>query len=318
MEELVRGREYANKLGQVLAVMKINNHDDELAAAAATATPLFAQHLVNNILNSFTNTLFLLKKNQMQLKRDFSFISPTKSEDNTQDTSTGAAAGGRGSYKRRKTTETWEKISESPIDDGHQWRKYGQKTILNSKYSRDYYRCTHKLDQRCEATKQVQRVEEKPASYKTTYYGHHTCKNTDEIIFEPTSPPPPPPNYSSSILLSFTNAFPTPNEQDCPFLSSHNSVLDYCKEEEVLIPSPSSEDEFSFSPLNSTFSSSSSSSSTSSSSSSSSSSTSKLDQSDDDDHDHKDMMMMMYGLLYDSIDQLDHHDHFFHPFLGLL
>jgi hypothetical protein len=101
MEELVRGREYANKLGQVLAVMKINNHDDELAAAAATATPLFAQHLVNNILNSFTNTLFLLKKNQMQLKRDFSFISPTKSEDNTQDTSTGAAAGGRGSYKRR-------------------------------------------------------------------------------------------------------------------------------------------------------------------------------------------------------------------------
>jgi hypothetical protein len=151
----------------------------------------------------------------------------------------------------------------------------------------------------------VQRVEEKPASYKTTYYGHHTCKNTDEIIFEPTSPPPPP-NYSSSILLSFTNAFPTPNEQDCPFLSSHNSVLDYCKEEEVVIPSPSG-DEISFSPLNST----------SSTLSSSSSSNSKL-ESDDDDDDHKDMMMMMYGLLYDSVDQLDHHDHFFHPFLGLL
>jgi hypothetical protein len=98
MEELVRGREYANKLGQVLAVMKINNNHNELAAATPS---LFAQHLVNNILNSFTNTLFLLKKNQMQLKRDFSFISPTKSEDNTQDTSTGAAAGGRGSYKRR-------------------------------------------------------------------------------------------------------------------------------------------------------------------------------------------------------------------------
>jgi hypothetical protein len=98
MEELVRGREYANKLGQVLAVMKINNNHNELAAATPS---LFAQHVVNNILNSFTNTLFLLKKNQMQLKRDFSFISPTKSEDNTQDTSTGAAAGGRGSYKRR-------------------------------------------------------------------------------------------------------------------------------------------------------------------------------------------------------------------------
>jgi hypothetical protein len=153
----------------------------------------------------------------------------------------------------------------------------------------------------------VQRAEEKPASYKTTYYGHHTCKNTDEIIFEPTSPPPPSHTNSSSILLSFNNAFPTPNEQDCPFLSSHNSVLDYCKEEEVVIPSPS-EDEISFSPLNST---------SSTLSSSSSSSNSKL-ESDDDDDDHKDMMMMMYGLLFDSVDQLDHHDHFFHPFLGLL
>jgi hypothetical protein len=154
----------------------------------------------------------------------------------------------------------------------------------------------------------VQRAEEKPASYKTTYYGHHTCKNTDQIIFEPTSPPPPSHTNSSSILLSFNNAFPTPNEQDCPFLSSHNSVLDYCKEEEVVIPSPSG-DEISFSPLNST--------SSTLSSSSSSSSNSKL-ESDDDDDDHKDMMMMMYGLLYDSVDQLDHHDHFFHPFLGLL
>ncbi|CAJ2665136.1 unnamed protein product [Trifolium pratense] len=291
MEELVRGREYANKLGQVL-LLAVNHDDDELAMAA---TPLlFAQHLLNNILNSFTNTLILLKKNhQMQLKRDFSFITPTKShEDNSQDTSTLA---GRGSYKRRKTTETWEKISESPIDDGHQWRKYGQKTILNSKYSRDYYRCTHKLDQRCEATKQVQRVEEKPASYKTTYYGHHTCKNTDEIIFEPTTPSH---TNSSSVFLSFNNAYPTPNKQDCPFLSSHHLVLD-CKEEEVVIPSPS-EDELLSSPLDST---------------STLSSSTKLESDDDD---HKDMMMMMYGLLYDSVDQLDHHDRSFHPFLGLL
>ncbi|GAU37179.1 hypothetical protein TSUD_391680 [Trifolium subterraneum] len=271
MEELVRGRECANKLGQVLAaVMKNNSNHGELAASTS---------LVNNILNSFTNTLFLLKKHhQMQLKRDFSFITPTKSPH--EDTSTAAA--GRGSYKRRKTTETWDKISESPIDDGHQWRKYGQKTILNSKYSRDYYRCTHKLDQRCEATKQVQRVEEKPASYKTTYYGHHTCKNTDEIIFEPTSPLSH--TNSSSILLSFNNAYPTPNKQDCPFLSS----------------SPS-QDEFMSSPLDTT-------------STLSSSSSSAKHESDD----HKDMMMMMYGLLYDSVDQLDHHDHSFHPFLGLL
>jgi len=39
----------------------------------------------------------------------------------------------------RKTTETCEEVSERPTDDGHEWRKYGQKTILNSKYSRCVY-----------------------------------------------------------------------------------------------------------------------------------------------------------------------------------
>ncbi len=36
----------------------------------------------------------------------------------------------------RKTMQTWENVSEIQIDDGFQWRKYGQKAILNGKYSR--------------------------------------------------------------------------------------------------------------------------------------------------------------------------------------
>lgn len=63
------------------------------------------------------------------------------------------------------------------MDDGQAWRKYGQKVILNAKFPRNYYRCTHKYDQSCQATKQVQQVEEDPPKFRTTYYGHHSCTN---------------------------------------------------------------------------------------------------------------------------------------------
>jgi len=36
----------------------------------------------------------------------------------------------------RRTTQEWEKVSETPTVDGHHWRKYGQKEILKAKYSR--------------------------------------------------------------------------------------------------------------------------------------------------------------------------------------
>lgn len=292
MKELVRGRELAKQLEQHLS--NNNNINDELAS------PLFAQHLVSNVVNSFSNTLFLLNKHH---QREQNFSLTIKSEEESQDSyKTSSTRGARGSHKRRKTTETCEEVSERPTDDGHEWRKYGQKTILNSKYSRDYYRCTHKFNQRCQATKQVQRIQEKPPLYKTTYYGHHTC-NKDNIIFEPTSPHD---NTTSSILLSFNNTFPTPTEQDCPFLSSSTSSsssfnsslsVEYCKEnspsldEYLLSPEPILDKSISTRHVRSTL---------------SSSTTLESD-------DHRDMMIILYGLLYDSV-ELD--TDFLHPFHG--
>ncbi|KAH0752520.1 hypothetical protein KY285_005668 [Solanum tuberosum] len=57
----------------------------------------------------------------------------------------------RGRYKRRRTLETSIKETSTLVYDGHAWRKYGQKKILNDKYPR----CTHKFDQGCQANKQL-------------------------------------------------------------------------------------------------------------------------------------------------------------------
>ncbi|KAG5092442.1 hypothetical protein AAZX31_18G194300 [Glycine max] len=225
IEELLRGRDCAKQLRSV-----INGSCED----GSSTTPSFAEQLVKEVLMSFTNSLSFLKNNPTSESHDVSNVqvceSPKSEDSQESNCKSSIIKERRGCYKRRRTEQTWEKESEAPIDDGHQWRKYGQKEILSAKFPRNYYRCTHKFDQGCQATKQVQRVQEEPILYKTTYYGLHTCKNlaNPEIILDPMSP------SSSSKFLSFDNSFPTPSKQECPFLSSSNlpsSVKGECKEE---------------------------------------------------------------------------------------
>ncbi|CAD6244966.1 unnamed protein product [Miscanthus lutarioriparius] len=90
------------------------------------------------------------------------------------------------SPKKRKATARWTsqqvRVSaagggaEGPADDGHSWRKYGQKDILGAKHPRAYYRCTHRNSQNCPATKQVQRTDDHPALFDVVYHGEHICR----------------------------------------------------------------------------------------------------------------------------------------------
>ncbi|XP_020575407.1 probable WRKY transcription factor 38 [Phalaenopsis equestris] len=67
-----------------------------------------------------------------------------------------------------------------PPDDGHSWRKYGQKEILRAKHPRSYYRCTYRKTQGCSAMKQVQKSDENPSILDITYLGTHTCSNSPQ------------------------------------------------------------------------------------------------------------------------------------------
>uniref|UniRef100_A0A0D9XWA1 WRKY domain-containing protein n=1 Tax=Leersia perrieri TaxID=77586 RepID=A0A0D9XWA1_9ORYZ len=83
--------------------------------------------------------------------------------------------------KRRKNAEhTGSTVAQAPHSDGHQWRKYGQKSISRSTHSRSYFRCANSKVQGCPATKTVQQMNSSGNGasklFNVDYYGQHTCR----------------------------------------------------------------------------------------------------------------------------------------------
>ncbi|XP_060184847.1 uncharacterized protein LOC132614410 [Lycium barbarum] len=158
-QHLVQGKEFAVQL-QTLLQQPLAHHK-----------PVLAQDLILKILTSFTEALSELNfagcKGVLQIpKADSDFRKKDKQ----------VVKDRRGCNRRRRNaSDSFTRESTTTVD-GHGWRKYGQKDILNSKYPRCYYRCSHKYDKECRATKQVQRIKEDPIIYRTTYFDRHVCK----------------------------------------------------------------------------------------------------------------------------------------------
>nr|WCL15229.1 WRKY1162 [Atractylodes chinensis] len=216
IEELTQGQPLIEKLRQML------RWPEEIKSSDLDPV----DDVVGQILGVFDNTLSILNTssfNQISAIRTGEIKSSRSWDDQKSEDSGGSVKTlpplktKRGSYKRRKNSWTSTKITSNLIDDGYAWRKYGQKGILNATHQRNYYRCTHKVDQGCQATKQVQKTEDKPPKYKITYHGHHTCKNllrAPQIIYDS-------PNHSdSSIILNFETKGFTESKQADPCLPS--------------------------------------------------------------------------------------------------
>ncbi|RCV14529.1 hypothetical protein SETIT_2G433600v2 [Setaria italica] len=104
------------------------------------------------------------------------------------------------STRRRSHSPFLKTVTTSTLDDGNSWRKYGQKHIQDSPNARSYYRCTHKPDQGCRATRQVQTSDDNPSEFVISYFGHHTCRDPSTmplVIHDDTAPP------DSANLISF-------------------------------------------------------------------------------------------------------------------
>ncbi|CAH8268816.1 unnamed protein product [Arabidopsis lyrata] len=150
-----------------------------------------AEDLVAKILGSFNNSISILDTFE-PISSSFSSLAAVEGSQNAscdndgkfEDSGDsrkrlGPVKGKRGCYKRKKRSETWTKES-TILEDAFSWRKYGQKEILNAKFPRSYFRCTHKYTKGCKATKQVQKVELDPKMFSITYIGNHTCNTNAE------------------------------------------------------------------------------------------------------------------------------------------
>ncbi|XP_059298764.1 WRKY DNA-binding transcription factor 70-like [Lycium ferocissimum] len=158
-QHLVQGKEFAVQL-QTLLQQPLAHHK-----------PVLAHDLILKILTSFTEALselnFAGSKGVFQIpKADSDFRKKDKQ----------VVKDRRVCNRRRRNASDSCTRESTTTEDGHAWRKYGQKVILNSKYPRCYYRCSHKYDKECPATKQVQRIKEDPIIYRTTYFDRHVCK----------------------------------------------------------------------------------------------------------------------------------------------
>lgn len=179
IKELVQGHEFATQL-QIRLQKPCGNFDGRFSSAG---------ELVGKILRSFSETLSVITssesaggeicQNLASSLGDSACYDDRRSEDSGESTKRPATKDRRGCYKRKKISQSWTTVCPT-IEDSHAWRKYGQKGILNAKYPRSYFRCIRKDEQGCKATKQVQRMEDNPDMYHTTYIGSHTCRNIPE------------------------------------------------------------------------------------------------------------------------------------------
>ncbi|XP_050379411.1 WRKY DNA-binding transcription factor 70-like [Argentina anserina] len=224
-EQLIRGHELASQLRLV-----VSNGDGGSARG-----------LAKEIFCSFTTILSILSgnhdskgKNTQVNTSSRTIALPTVIDSSSSwdalktIKSTESLMDNRSSSKKRKASHSWSRDAPDFIDDGLAWRKYGQKQILDAIYPRSYFRCSHKYDQGCKATKQVQKLDDDPSLFRTTYIGNHTCKHglleAPELVLdnvtggsyreESTS--------NSKFMITFGNTS-IPYQQGHPHFSSHYS-----------------------------------------------------------------------------------------------
>ncbi|CAM8966799.1 unnamed protein product [Rhodiola kirilowii] len=223
VKDLTAGHKSAVLLRQCLLNDVAGEADSKLLQGEQLITVL-----LERIILSFENSIAALDCVDHHHHHHQSELMSAKLEDSSGESSKPSSLsvrkGRRGCYKRRKGSQTWTKVVSAILDDGQTWRKYGQKVILNTPFPRSYFRCTHKKDQGCLATKQVQQTQTEPPMYTVTYDGHHTCTNSlkSASLFVDLAPGP---DQSSSVMMSFNSAESNQQYHGCTLLGSSDYIL---------------------------------------------------------------------------------------------
>ncbi|KAG2559666.1 probable WRKY transcription factor 70 [Panicum virgatum] len=189
----VADREHAVEVvAQVYERIKIQQPLLILHCPPSTTTQL-AQTLLSEALRALNVALSVMKQQQQQSSSAPATPISIKAEPPSHG---GAApdpeaittsAARRGKRRRTtmeaaaagKTSSSWAGLTTVPYEDGYEWRKYGEKKINGTSFTRSYFRCTYKDDTGCLATKHVQLKDSisDPPVFQVTYNNKHTCNN---------------------------------------------------------------------------------------------------------------------------------------------
>ncbi|KAL9688502.1 hypothetical protein QQ045_032924 [Rhodiola kirilowii] len=126
--------------------------------------------LVMKIIDSFSNSLSMLGCQD-----------PATGGPGEMNKSAFLYCGSRGRCPKPKSLcnrkgDSWTQVTSAPTADGYAWKKYGQKSILNAKHPRSYFKCINKPH--CQALKRVQKMDDDDDTpmYRILRTGHHTCE----------------------------------------------------------------------------------------------------------------------------------------------
>ncbi|PHT52521.1 hypothetical protein CQW23_06983 [Capsicum baccatum] len=252
IKELVEGKSFAKQLQSLLQQPNIEHYDGSVLADELVLKiwRSFTQAITE--LNTLVNSNSILVQTQMEVEKTEEVDQADTGDRSNSELKKKGKQGGkdrRGCYKRRNNSGSWMRESET-MNDGCAWRKYGQKSILNSKYPRCYYRCTHKYDQDCRATKQVHIMQENPKiMYHTTYFGNHTCnpakirKHINNAQFNHSMLECPPFEVKPKIPSSVTHDSTEEEEESLKGQSDNvSSTMDSYLWEDFMPSSPSVHD----------------------------------------------------------------------------
>ncbi|XP_027336932.1 probable WRKY transcription factor 50 [Abrus precatorius] len=91
---------------------------------------------------------------------------------------------------RRKKVEVSQRVTFRTrsqlenMDDGYKWRKYGKKSVKNTPYPRNYYKCS---GEGCDVKKRVERDREDSSYVLTTYDGVHNHETPSTAYYSQMS-----------------------------------------------------------------------------------------------------------------------------------